>query len=242
MSPSPNLTLSATSTDDLRSQLRGIDITVPLVSEGRTKKHREQYMMARFFATTAGTVRLHFFLDVVHGEKPDFVLRLANVEVGVECVEAVPTEHHHIEDLRERLYPEAMNYGQHFNPGEENFTLAEKHEIASGQLAGSPWMPETAKRNWVAAMEYVVEGKTAKLRRGNYSSNRSTWLLVQDEWPNSLHFYPDQVRTAAAALLQRLAPCLTPPAFQAIFIACGNQMLCFQDGLLEVSQIQDLWK
>ena len=88
----PNLTLSAVSPADLLAQLRAIDITVPLVTEGRTKEHREQYMMARFLATAARTQRLIFPLDVVHGEKPDFLLRLADAEIGAECVEAIPEE------------------------------------------------------------------------------------------------------------------------------------------------------
>lgn len=197
--------------------------------------------MARFLATAASAGRLDYPLDVVHGEKPDFLLRLAGVEVGAECVEAVPSEHYHIEALREKLYPDAMNFGQRFDPGEENFTLDEKHEIASGKRAGPPWMPEAAKRNWVSAMEYIVAAKTTKLHKGNYSANNSTWLLVQDEWPNSLQFYPEQVRAAAQELLERLAPLLSPPAFQAVFIACGSQMLCFKEGQLAVEEVCNLW-
>lgn len=238
----PNLSLAATSTSDLEAQLRAVDIAVPLVSEGRRKEHREQYMMARFLATMARTSRLSFPLQVVHGEKPDFVLHMANGQVGVECVEAVPPEHYHIEDLRERLYSEAFNFGQRFRPGEVNFTLDEKHAIASGDRAGPPWMPDAAKRNWITAMQFVTAGKTAKLRNGNYSANSSTWLLVQDEWPNALHFYPETVRAAAQELLEALAPLLAPPAFQAVFIASGNQLLCFHSGRLAVEDVCNLWE
>lgn len=237
----PNLSLTAVSAIDLQAQLTAIDIAVPLVSEGRTKEHREQYMMARFLATAASAGHLDFPLELLHADKPDFLLRFAGVEVGAECVEAVPSEHYHIEDLRERLYPDAMNFGQRFEPGEENFTLEEKHDIASGKLAGPPWMPHTAKRNWISAMEYVVAGKTAKLRKGNYLGNVPTWLLLQDEWPNSLHFYPEQVRAASEELLERLTPLLVPPAFQAVFIASGNQLLCFKEGQLAIEVLCNLW-
>jgi hypothetical protein len=56
-----------------------------------------------------------------------------------------------------------------------------------------------------------------------------------------LHFYPEQVRSAAAELLERLRPLLVPPAFQATFIACGSQLLCFEDGELTVEAICNLW-
>ena len=242
MGTRPNLTLSATSPDDLHAQLRAIDIAVPLVSEGRTKEHREQYMMARLLATMAKAGQLEFPLDLVHGEKPDFTLSLAGFELGAECVEAVPPEHYHIEDIRERLYPGAMNFGQKFEPGEQNFTSDEKHEIASGERAGPPWMPAAMRRNWVASMEYVIAGKTAKLRKGNYAASATNWLLVQDEWPNALHFYPQKVREAAGELLVRLEPFFSLPAFQSIFIASGNKLLCFQKGQLYVEEICNLWQ
>ncbi|MCY7370466.1 MAG: hypothetical protein LH479_06265 [Polaromonas sp.] len=155
-------------------------------------------------------------------------------------MEAVHTELHHIEAILEQYYPDAMNFGQIFEPGKENFTLEEKHEIASGQRAGEAWMPETAKRNWISAMEYVVAGKTSKLRKGNYSASSSTWLLVQDEWPNSLRFYPEQVRAAGRDLLERISPLLAPPAFQAIFISSVNQLLCFEADQYSVEQVCNL--
>jgi len=237
----PNLTLSAASRADLHAQLRAIDITVPLGSEGGTR-HREQYMMARLLATMARANRLEFPLELAHGEKPDFTLSLAGVELGAECVEAAPPEHGHIADIRERLYPTAMNFGQTFEPRKQNFTLEQKHEIASGVRAGPPWMPASMRRNWVAAMEFAIAGKTAKLRKGNYSANATNWLVVQDEWPNALRFYPEEVREAAGELLIRIEPLLCPPAFQSIFIASGDQLLCFRSGQLHVEQICDLWQ
>ncbi len=194
-----------------------------------------------FLATISTTGRLTFPLTLIHGEQPDFVLTFAKVKAGVECVEAVPKELYQIEVLRENQYPEAMNFGQKFKPGEENFSWDEKHAIASGRQAGPPWMPATAKRNWLSAMEYVVAGKTAKLRNGNYASHGSMWLLVRDEWPNSLQFYPERLREAAAELAPRLAPMLAEPAFKAIFIDTGGLLLCFEEGRLAVEEVCNLW-
>ena len=237
----PNLTVSAASSAELFSQLRSTDITVPLVTEGRKKEHREQYMMARFLATTARAGRVTFPLDLVHREKPDFLLRFGSAEIGVECVEAVPEELYEIEILREKHYPEAMNFGQMFLPGERAFNWDQKHQIASGNRAGPPWMPKSARRNWIAAMEYFVRRKTEKLREGNYASNTTTWLLIQDEWPTSLGFYPQQLREAAAELACALTPLLSAPSFQAIFIASNGQLLCFESGQMKVEEIFDLW-
>jgi hypothetical protein len=213
-----------------------------MVTEGLRKEHREQFMMAHFLATATNANKLDFPLNVKHSDKPDFLLRLAGKEVGVECVEAVPKERYEIELLRQKHYPDAMNSVQRFEPGEENRTCYEKHEIASGSRALRPWMPAAAKRNWITAMEFVVHGKTEKLRKGNYSASISTWLLVRDEWPNSLQFYPEQVREAAAELWQKLAPLFVPPAFEKVFIESGGQLLCFENGQFAVEQVCDLWK
>lgn len=235
------LSLSAASSEELFAQLRATDIAVPLVTEGRTKEHRERYVMARFLATAAKTGMLTFPLNVAHREKPDFSLRFGGSEVGVECVEAVPQELYEIEVLREKWYPEAMNFGQKFQPGSNALTRDEKHQIASGCQAGPPWMPEAAKRNWVSAMLHVISGKAVKLQSGNYSSNATNWLLVQDVWPTSLRSYPEQVREAALECAQRLAAAPDTPSFDALFIASGRQLLCIERGTLTTEDIYDLW-
>jgi hypothetical protein len=184
---------------------------------------------------------LDYPLKVEHQDRPDFLLTLGGVQFGVECTEAVPPEHRHIEDIREKHYPDALNWGQKFRPGQENFTLDEKRAIARGDLSGGPWMPSTAKENWLAAMKYVIAEKTAKLRKGNYAEGVSTWLLVRDEWPNTIQFYPDQVRTAAEVLRSSLTELLSAPAFQIIYIESANQLLRFQDSYLTIEPVCDLW-
>jgi hypothetical protein len=246
MQTRPNFSLHAISPDDLVHQLAAIDITVPLVSEGRTKEHCEQYMMARLLATTAKASLLRYPLQLIHGDKhgerPDFVVRFGQEEVGVECVEANHSDHYHIEDIRERLYPEAMNFGQRFEPGKSFLTSDEKHDIASGEASGPPWMSGSMKRNWIAAMEFTIAGKTEKLRKGNYEASRATWLLVHDEWPNPIHFYPEAVRLAAKELHAVLVvPCFVPPAFDQIFLESGKQLFRLDRNGLDAFFIPTLW-
>ena len=236
----PNLTLTAATQTDLLSQLAKLDITVPLVTEGRRKEHREQYMMARFLATKASD--LSFPLRVEHTDGPDFILTSGSNVMGVECVEAVPQELYEIEVLRENEYPDAMNFGQKFRPGERTFTREERRQVASGQLAGSPWMPEGAKRKWIAAMEYFIIGKTAKLNRGNYAAANTMWLLVQDEWPNTIQYYPKQQLDAALRLTHCLARQLNEASFETIFIASGSLLLAIRKQELCAQPVQDLWR
>lgn len=237
----PNLSLRAASPDDLLRQLAAIDITVPLVTAGRTKEHREQHMMARLLATVANTSLLRFPIQVTHTERPDFVLRMRNEEVGVECVEANHPENYHIECIRESEYPEAMNFGQRFEPGKLTHTKTQKHEIASGQTAGPPWMPDSMRTNWIAAMEFTVADKLDKLRAGNYIAQRPAWLLIHDEWPNPIRFYPEAIRLAATELHLMLAPHFVPPTFTEILLASGYQLFKLDRNTHEVLSIPRLW-
>ena len=170
-------------------------------------------------------------------DKPDFILHFAGATVGAECVEAVPQELYEIEALRERFYPDALNFGQHFTPGERVFTHQEKHEIASGERAGSVWMPESSRKNWTEALIHFVQEKRAKAVAGNYGNGASPWLLIHDEWPTALRFYPQQVREAAHALASELH--IQP--FAHVFVATGDQLLCFQSGSVAIRPIPPLW-
>jgi hypothetical protein len=238
----PNLTLSAATKAALLAKLAAIDITVPLVTEGRRKEHREQFMMARFLATKAGASELLFPLDLTHSDGPDFILRFGSSEVGVECVEAVPQELYEIEILRENEFPGAMNFGQKFKPGERSFNREEKRQIASGARAGPPWMPEAAKRNWIAAMKHFIAGKAAKLRKGNYSSLQTMWLLVQDEWPSSIQYYADQQLAATQQLAADLAAEKHQQSFASIFIASGANLLSVAGENVRTQPIHDIWQ
>jgi hypothetical protein len=237
----PNLSLNAESASTLFAQLRRIDITVPLVTEGRTSQHREQYMMARFLSTAARLGKVAFPLAIEHRDKPDFVLSADGTEIGVECVEAVPEEWYEIEAIREREFPDAVNFGQIFRPGEKVFDKQQKIDIARGKQAGPPWVGKMTERHWAEAMEHFIGLKIEKLRAGNYSSYEEMWLLIQDEWRVPL-YRPREVQGAAQLCASRIAHLLNPPCFRAIFICSGNLLFCYENGRLDVEEIHDLWR
>jgi hypothetical protein len=134
-----------------------------------------------------------------------------------------------------------MSFGQTFRPGERVFERHEKHAIAKGKQAGSPWVGDMPKQHWVTAMEYFIKQKTEKLRAGNYSSHETMWLLIQDEWRVPIHD-PQEIQEAAAECLLQIDHLLKPPCFHAIFICSRSQLLCFENGQLEVEKINDLWQ
>ncbi len=80
----------ASSSTDLLQQLRTIDISVPPRTEGRTTEQREQWSICRLLATYAETDLLDYPLQVKHKDRPDIILSMPSVCVGIEITEAVP--------------------------------------------------------------------------------------------------------------------------------------------------------
>ncbi len=239
----PELSLSADTPTDLLSQLRNINIAVPSITKGRPNRARERYMMARFLATIAESELVCYPLTIEHRDKPDFALRHQNGEVGVECVEAVPDEWYRIQEIRDRDFPDALNFGQHFRPGKRVrvFTDEERIEVANGSRASYPWVGNMAAKQWTEAMEYFIRSKTDKLRSGNYSEFQNMWLLIQDEWRVPMHSEED-VRESAEMCLTRISEFLVPPCFSTIYICCRGWLLSFENGRFTMDPIRDLWQ
>ena len=199
--------------------------------------------MAYFLATVARESVICFPLDVKHQSQaesgPDFWLTLAGPRVGVECVEAASQESYRIERMREIKYPEAFVFGQRFHPSDRRYSDDEREQIASGQMTGPPWMTGSAQKSWMATMDYFVARKVAKLAKGNYAGATETWLLIQDQWPTPLRFYPERVRDAANKLTDLLLK--RGYGFDAVYILSGKQLLCIERGACVALPIVDLW-
>ncbi len=197
--------------------------------------------MARFVATEAESSLLRYPLTVEHRDKPDFVLEMRGVPIGIECVEAVPKEWYEIEAIRERKYPDALNWGHRFRPGEKVFSLKEKDEIASGSRAGPPWVGDMAERQWAEALEYFIRLKTDKLRSGNYGEFSKMWLLIQDEWRVPLYSYED-IRKAATFCISLIGDLRVEPCFSSIFICTRSWLLTLGSNEVTIKPIRDIWR
>jgi hypothetical protein len=237
----PALSLLVNSAAELRATLACVDITVPHVTEGRSSQHREQYLAARFFATFADTELLHYPLSIQHRDKPDFSVLAGDRSIGIECVEAVPEEWYEIQAIRERHFPDELNFGQIFHPGQRVFSKKEKLAIASGEKKGPPWAGDMAERSWAKAMEHFIRLKTSKLRSGNYSEFTEMWLLVQDEWRAPV-FYPQELQLAVDLVEEQLAPLFVAPAYSHIFVCRNSTVVTFSPEGVSFAPIVDLWR
>lgn len=235
------LNLAAQTAPELLAKLAAIDITVPLRTEGRKTSHCERYLAARLLATLADTDEVAFPLQLVHREKPDFALTLADVTVGVECTEAVSDEWAQIDAIRERDFPESMIMLPKLKPGSKRFTLEERVAIARGEKSGPPWVGKMAEREWAEALAYFIEQKTKKLRAGNYAAFAQTWLVVQDEWRVPVYRFEERFE-AALLCAELIRPLLLAPAFSRIYVSNSRWLVRLNPGPVEVRAIRSVWR
>lgn len=233
--------VQAASAKELCSKLSRMDITVPLVTEGRLAKHREWYTGAKFLASFADSPLFEYPFNIQHTDRPDFTITANTKRIGIECVEAVPEEWYEIEALRERHFPEMLNWGQIYTPGHKRFTKEEKWAIAKGEQQGPPWVVCMAERNWAAAMEYFIRLKLSKLRSGSYSGFDELWLLMQDEWRAPMH-YESQLTGAMSLITAKLPELFAPPSFSRVFICRNQSIIQLQSQGWSATSINNLWQ
>jgi len=80
---------------------------------------------------------MQFPLQLLHSDKPDFVLSVAGAETVIEHTEVVPENVAHANFLREKGHGPEMYFIPHASPGEPNKSGAEIiQEIKADEMGG----------------------------------------------------------------------------------------------------------
>jgi hypothetical protein len=179
----PEIILRVDTPAELRTRLAGLDIGVPTRSEGRRNYHAERYCIAHLLATLP-IEQLSFPLTLTHSDKPDFLLAMPGVEVGIEHTEAVPENIARADALRGRegLGPDVY-FTPHASPGEARKTAAELRCEIEADEPGSGWCGDSPEREWAAAIVHHVKEKMSKAAAEGFVRHPTNWLIVYDNWP-----------------------------------------------------------
>jgi hypothetical protein len=213
---------SAGTKGDLAALTGAVHFDVPKRAEQRTKDHTERYCVARLVATLPLS-RLQFPLQLLHSDKPDFVLSMAGVEIGIEHTEVVPENIAHADFLRGKGHGPEIYFTQHASPAEPKKTGAEIIEEIEGDEVGDGWCGDSVEREWVVAMLHFVKSKAAKAQATGFLRFEHNWLLLYDNWPApGLNF-----RKAAFLLAPLLAAENVYSVFDAIFVLDEQDMCEF---------------
>lgn len=232
--------LTANNKTELKNMLKSKDISLPRRSEGRNKEHVERYAIAHLLSALMGKDQLSYPLELIQRDRPDFILKINGVQIGIEHTEAVPQNEAHKTVLRVRDKgegPEVYSISRH-QPGELRKTAKELVEEIKADPSGPCWVGDSVEKEWSAAMLYFVKGKIEKLAKEGFEKFEQNWLLIYDNWSLPA---PDREK-AANFLLPKIRECNSFANFDSVYIITGNFIYNFSNTGIVQHEINDLWK
>jgi hypothetical protein len=185
----------ANSAEDLRRELALLDIRVLRRAQGRTKQQTERFSIA-YLLSSLPLRYLEFPLALEHGDRPDFVLRMPTVTIGIEVTEAVPENLARASVMRQSGIGKPVHFIKRARPGEATQSTDSLRAEVELDRAGGPWVGNEPEREWADAMLHSSESKVATAHKPGFTLYPINWLLIYDNWP-----LPGHDHSEASALL-----------------------------------------
>lgn len=224
------------SAQELIGNLQEIDISVPLRAKGRATEQCERWSICRFLVAFADSNLLSFPIRLVHRDKPDFLLELAQGKVGIEVTEVVPKNYAAINAYRDHKEIEGPFFPKRHVPGEAKLPKANLRQEANSGDLGDKWEGDSAELEWANAMKIFVLRKIAKSEESGFELFERNWLLMYDNWP-----LPDPSLAAAAEKLFESLSADDCYPFEYIFIDCSSDFWIFTRNGYYSQPINNVW-
>ncbi|MDH5728653.1 MAG: hypothetical protein OEZ58_06660 [Gammaproteobacteria bacterium] len=222
---------------ELENVLRSVDISVPRRSEGRTKEHTERYAIAHMLSALMGKDQLTYPLELIQRERPDFLLKGDEIQIGIEHTEAVPQNEAHKTVLRDKVDGPDVHFILHHQPGEAKKPAKELIEEIQANQSGPGWEGDSVEREWSEAMLHFINRKIEASTREGFEKFEQNWLLIYDNWS-----LPALDREKARRfLLPRIIESTCFDSFDFVYIITGNIVLAFSNSGVVQHEINNLW-
>ncbi|RQV94581.1 hypothetical protein EH221_07280 [bacterium] len=172
--------------EELYEILKGIDILVPSRRSGIKTEHSEKYSIVHFLSTYLNEGNLIFPLSVIHRDKPDFLLKMNSIKIGIEQTESIPEQCAWALSLWEEYCPDGFFEPGFFRWGSPIRTRQEICEIISKTqtaLHGEPWFGNSVEKEWACWMIDCINVKTEKLNKDDFKKFNQNCLLIYDNLP-----------------------------------------------------------
>jgi hypothetical protein len=230
--------LNADSPSDLLRQLATIDITVPPRAQGRTKEHCERWSICRFLSSFADSTLMQYPLRVDPGDRPDCLLTMRKIRVGIEITEAVSTDLAKADALQEHRGYDVVRFFQRVVPEDQSRSRQEIGKIAKGENIGEGWCGDSVELDWADVMTYFSLSKAERFSQAGFRKFDINWLLIYDNWE-----LPALDEPKAASFFQAQLLTLNPSLpFDRIFIECQKNIWQFSLPHYSGSAVNDIWE
>lgn len=223
---------------DLELLLRDIDISVPRRSKGRTKEHTERYAVSHMLSALLGKDKLSYPLELIHRERPDFLLKTNDVEIGIEHTEAVPQNEAQKTVLRDKLDGPEVYFISRHKPEDQKKSAKKLIEEIHANHFDHGWEGDSVEREWSEVMLYFVKSKLETFAKEGFKKFKRNWLLIYDNW----HLPEPNLELAAELLLPKIIECSCFDSFDSVYIFTGNHVCEFSSTGSMLHQMNNLWK
>ncbi|KRA16813.1 hypothetical protein ASD69_08645 [Lysobacter sp. Root604] len=155
-----------------------------------------------------------FPLTLKKRERPDFVLALNDVVIGIEHTEAISQNDAKAAALRDDGHGPKVYFSKPASVSEPPKTSKQlKEEILADEM-GDGWVGDSAERGWAEAMTHFVEKKMTSAQGEGYTRYPHLWLLIYDHWPAPAL----DLHKALPLLRTQLEACSAWSIFERVFI------------------------
>jgi len=233
--------LKAKSDSELIGLLTGLDISVPRRTKGRTTEHTERYSIAHLLSALVGKDRIYYPLNLTKRERPDFLLTLDGMKVGIEHTEAVPSNVAHKDALRGQGNVSKPLFIQHHQPGEEKKSTKELKKEIEANDPGDGWVGDKPERALADAIIYFIDKKIVTMQKDGFEKFEQNWLLIYDNCRLPMVDRNEAMRLVQKRIIEEKAR----QEFDRIYVITGQYLCEFDcksnDVSIQMFDANDLW-
>lgn len=235
------LNISPTSnSEELISALKCVDISVPPRTDGRTTHHTETWTICRLLSTLADSMHVSYPVSVNHRDRPDFLIRAGNTNIGVEVTEAISEQYAAYCALAEREFPDVFLEPAHFRWGVPRLTTDEMRDLLrQSQLSAEAWVGDRPEQEWAYFIQSVVDAKLKKLSHPDFSKFDQNWLSIYDNLPLPNVHLGKAINFLRPLLQDRWS---RTPGFDTLFVEHGPVIAQIAENCTCHLILNDLWE
>lgn len=160
------------------------DIDVPARTEGRRTEHTEKWIICRLLSTLASLNKLEYPVNLIHRDRPDFLLTIGSRNIGIEFTEAISRDFAEYCAPAEREFPDTLVEPGLFRWGVSRLSVQDMRELLKrGRLQSNGWDGDIAEEEWALYLESVLRKKLEDSIKENYEILPGRYLAIYDNLP-----------------------------------------------------------
>ena len=213
---------------ELKEQLEKLSVAVPPRSNGRTKRHTENWIGRRLLMALSKIGILDFPMVVLHMDSPDLRITTPKESIGLELSEAVPETYARAVAIRNRDYPNAPVDRFHFS-GKKDFPSKYIHNYLGGTPTETVWLGNSVEQDWADLVNDSISQKTNKLNKTGFELFSRNWLGLYTSSTGPLL----NIRNACP-LLKKPSTFSGEHKFDTVFVLTGNELVVITDSDIDI--------